>query len=111
MIEAGRLRHKVAIQERVEVQDTHGDMVVTWCPVAKVWAAIEPLSGREFIAAAATQSKVTARIILRHLSCIEASMRIEHGGTRYAIEAVLPDKDSGREYMTILASYDIRGDR
>lgn len=101
-IAAGRLRHKVTIQRRVDTQDSNGDMVTEWETVhSKVPASIEPLSAREFIAASANQSQIVARIVIRHISGLDASMRIVHGSTIYNPAGFLPDLVSGREYLTI----------
>jgi SPP1 family predicted phage head-tail adaptor len=107
-LKAGRLRHRVAIQSKANVQDpVTGEMVPTWTTVTgwgSVPAAIEPLSAREFIAAQAVQSAVTARITLRYRAGLDASMRIVHNGTIYNIAGVLADPDSGLEYVTIPCS-------
>jgi len=44
---AGRLKHIVWIDRRTTVQDSSGDPVVTWEPVAQVKAQIMPRTGRE----------------------------------------------------------------
>jgi SPP1 family predicted phage head-tail adaptor len=72
--------------------------------VAEVWAAVEPLSAREFIASAATQSAVTARITIRYRENLDASMRLVHNGKVYNIAGLLPDSWSGLEYLTIPAA-------
>ncbi len=112
-IEAGRLRHRIRIEELQYLLDSHGDVYQDdtgatrqdWVEVATVWAAIEPLSAREFIAAQATQSKITARIIIRHRDGLNAAMRLLHLRTGrpdviYNPAAFLPDVESGLEYMT-----------
>lgn len=112
---AGRLRHVVSVQERVELLDSNGQVVqdpatgeisYVWQEYAQRRAAIEPLSGREFIQSQATQSKVTGRIVLRADPAINAAMRIVHlfDGKVYNLEAILKDKDSGLEYITVLTS-------
>lgn len=107
MLQAGKLRHKVVIQSPVETQDTAtGAMEVIWVNDASVWAAIEPISGREFIASQSEQSKVTARITIRYRSGITSKMRLYHEAQNkyYNIEAILSDKDSGLEYLTLPVS-------
>lgn len=100
-LEAGRLRHRVSIQRVSYVQDaTTGAMVETWAEIAKVWAAVEPLSAREFVQSAAGQSEVTARITIRTRDIL-ATDRIIHRGIVYNIRGVLADKDSGLEYITL----------
>jgi SPP1 family predicted phage head-tail adaptor len=104
-MEAGRLLHRVTIQNRVETQDPMtGAIAVTWADVATVWAAVEPLSAREFIAAQATQSQISARITIRYRAGITPKMRAVHGATVYDIAGVLADPKSGREYLTLPVS-------
>lgn len=53
-VKAGALRHRIELQRNVATQDpVTGEMTSDWSTVAKVWAAILPSSGREFVAAAA----------------------------------------------------------
>lgn len=102
---AGTLRHKVTIQKPVSTQNPNtGAQTITWQEVAQVWASVEPLSVREFIAAKAGQSEVGARIVMRYRSGIDATMRILYRGQIYNIEGVLPDPKSGREYITLPVS-------
>lgn len=100
MIDAGKLRHRVSLQEQQTTRkpDT-GVVVKQWVELGKLWASIEPLSAREFIAAAAEQSKIVARIVTRHNPRVTARMRFVHRGKAYNIEGVLPDRDSGLEYQ------------
>lgn len=102
---AGRLRHRVRIEMLAESQASNGAVSESWVTFAdNVPAAIEPLSAREFIAAQQAQSEVTARIVIRYRPGVTAKMRIVHGGRVYNIAGVLPDKESGREYLTMPVS-------
>lgn len=101
-MKAGRLRHRVDIEEQQYSQDpVTGEVTTTWVPVWwGVPAAIEPLSAREFIAAQAVQSQVTARIVIRFREGLTPTMRIVHNGRVYNPAGWLPDPDSGRVYVT-----------
>lgn len=101
-INAGQLRHRVDIEQRTASQDaTTGETTYAWAKLHKnVPAAIEPLSVREFIAARAGQSEVSARIVIRYRAGLDATMRIVHGSKVYNPQGWLPDKDSGLEYLT-----------
>lgn len=106
-MKAGRLRHRISIQQKGESQDlSTGEMLVdSWVDFAKVWAAIEPLSARDVLAAQAVQSAATTRFVIRYRVGIDPTMRIVHRGGTYNIEGQpLPDVDSGLEYLTLLAS-------
>lgn len=54
--------HRVTFQSRSTSQDASGGQLTTWSPVATVWAAIAPTSGRERMAAQAVQSDVSHEI-------------------------------------------------
>lgn len=102
---AGRLRHRVTIQQPVHTQDPDtGAMTTTWADVAEVAAEVAPMSVREFIASAAMQSQVTARITIRYRPGIDASMRVVHKDRIYNIQGVLSDPESGLEYLTLPCS-------
>lgn len=62
---AGRLRHKVTIQEVTETPDAYGEPSESWTTYAERWASIEPLAGREYFAAKQEHSEVDTRIRLR----------------------------------------------
>lgn len=102
----GKLRHLIEIQNRQFTQDqTSGEMLPgPWTRVARVYSSVEPLSTREFIAAAATQSEVVARIVIRYRPGIDTTMRILFRDKVYAIEGVLADKGSGLDYLTLAVS-------
>lgn len=44
---AGRLRHRIDVQEAVETQATDGDPVVSWSTLGTIWGDIKPQRGRE----------------------------------------------------------------
>lgn len=106
MIEAGKLRHRVDFERRVDVQDPDtGSVTPTWLSVAKsVPAAIEPLSAREFIAAQSMQSEVTLRVVVRYRAGLNAAMRLKIGKRILTPHGFLADIDSGRDYLTIPCS-------
>jgi len=109
-LSAGRLRHRVTIQQKVEVQDTFGEMNVEWQNFASnVPAEIAPLSAREFIAAKAVQATVSTKITIRYRTGILANMRVVHvakGGetTIYNIAKPIRDNKTGLGWLTLLAT-------
>lgn len=104
-MQAGKLRHRVTLQARVQVQNqTSGAVETTWANVSSLWAEVVPLSAREFIAAQATQNEITTRITIRYRNGVTPKHRILFRGKIYNIEGVLPDAVSGREYLTLPCS-------
>lgn len=105
---AGKLRHRIQLQRFTTIvnPDT-GDRTQAWAAVEgadSLPAEVVPLSGREFLAAAASQSTVTSRIQIRWRAGVTAANRLVHGDVIYNIEAVLPDNKSGREWLTLMCS-------
>jgi len=104
---AGKLNHRIRLESLQTTQDSSGETVEEWTFEGDVWAEVAPLSAKEFVASAAKQSPVVARITVRYRSDIQANWRIQFRGRYYNIEGVLPDVVSGLEYMTLPVSYSI----
>lgn len=102
------MRHWLTFETLVEEMDSDGARVEVWADAFDVSptmpAEVTPLSGRELIAAASTQSRVTHRIRIRYRDGITAKLRAVERTTVYNIEAVIPDTKSGQRYLTLLAS-------
>jgi SPP1 family predicted phage head-tail adaptor len=101
-LDPGELRHRITIQKPVTQQDPEtGELTTNWVSVAtNIAAAIKPSSVREFVAAQAMQSQVTARIVIRYRAGLTAQMRILHGSKIYNPQGWLADPDSGIEYLS-----------
>jgi SPP1 family predicted phage head-tail adaptor len=102
--DAGRLRHRIDIQEKKSRQDgASGAMRVKWRTVfADVPAEIVPASVRDFVASQAQQSEIVARITIRFRDGLRNDMRIVHRARNriYNPADWLADPDSGMEYVT-----------
>ncbi len=111
----GRLRHLVRIQQQVQGRDADGAVTTSWADLlVNEPADITPVSGREFMAAQAAQSEVSARIVIRYRPdiTVTAAMRVVHDqdGTTYNIRAVLPDP-SLRRYVTLMVQAGVNDGR
>lgn len=98
---AGRLDQRVTIERHqfISQDPSTGEELRDWVPVAAVWAAVEPLNGREFIAAQAVQSEVTTRIRLRYRPDLNTADRINHNGTLYDIQTIINPRSGNRELV------------
>jgi len=106
---AGRLKHRISLEKPVKKQDPDsGEIVDSWQKVADLWAEIAPASVREFVAAQATQSEVTGRIVIRYRPDITNKFRITHKGRIYNIHGVLSDPDTGLDYLTLPVSEGVK---
>lgn len=87
---AGELRHRITIQEFVEQVDEYGTPIGSgWQDVATVWAAVEPIQGREYILLQNTQSELTTRVRIRYRPGIKPAMRVVYGTRIFDIQAVI----------------------
>jgi head-tail adaptor len=64
-MKAGRMRHWLRLEQPTVSHDAFGGVVKAWAPVAEVDAAIDSVSGREFLAADRELAGATWRITLR----------------------------------------------
>lgn len=94
---AGRLRHRVVIQERAGTQDAYGQEEDSWTTVDTVWAAVEPLRGREFLEAQREGAEVTTRIVMRHQDGVVPAMRISWGSRMFDVLSIISVEERGRE--------------
>ncbi|HQS59733.1 MAG: hypothetical protein B7Y56_03040 [Gallionellales bacterium 35-53-114] len=94
-IRAGKLNRRIIIQTVGTTQDAIGEPGGDPTTFATVWASVEDLTGREFIAAGGTQNEAQTKIAIRYLAGVLPAMRVLDGSTAYNIESVLgQDKKS-----------------
>ena len=97
---AGALKDQVTVQVISETPDTFGNAGNTWwgniATVPTVWAAIEPLSGREFFEAQRAAAEVTHRIRIRYRADLTAKHRVTFGSRIFDVLAIL-EADRRRE--------------
>lgn len=95
----GRLDQRVTIERVTYTQTGTGDVIETWNLLAEVWAAVEPLNGREYFAANSVQSETTTRIRLRYLADLNVVDRINHEGTLYNINSIINPRSGDAELV------------
>ena len=98
----GQLDQRVTIERRGDATDAYGQPLPDdWAPLATLWAAVEPLVGREYLAAMAVQSDVSTRVRMRYRPGVTAGDRLVHEGRVYGIESVV-DVRSGRRELVLM---------
>lgn len=95
----GQLNQRVTVERVTLTQDDYGAPVEAWATLATVWAAVEPLSGREYMLSLSAQSEVTTRIRMRYRPGITSADRVIHEGTVYGITSVIDYKSANRELV------------
>lgn len=97
MLAAGRLRHRVTIQQdQGTTRDDNGEHIPDWVTLATVWASVEPLTSREIWAARQTQSDATHKVTVRYsnvLADLSGSVRLIFRGRLFHMTGnVNPDE-------------------
>lgn len=75
-MQTGMLRHRVTIETKQEARDRHGGIVEGWTLLAQVWAAVEPLQGRELFLAQQVDARLSHRITLRYQADLTPTQRL-----------------------------------
>lgn len=88
-LEAGKLRHRVIIQQPVQLQDTYGAPYTEWKVWARVWAAVEPLRGREYWQARQAGAEVDGRIVMRYQPGVTPDMVVVWQGRTLIIQSII----------------------
>lgn len=105
-----KANHRVVIQQRSEVADELGAFTNTWVTQSTVWAAIEPLNGREVFLQQQQQSKVKSKFTIRYQSALKntattGAYRISYDGRIFPIVYVrnLAEdfKNEGTQYQQL----------
>jgi len=103
-IKIGDLRQRIIFQSPRKVDDGHGGWnVPSWDDTTTVWAQVEPISGREYFAAAQVKTEITHRVRIRYRADLNEEMRIKFGTRYLAIEAIRDLKEL-HKFMEILCS-------
>lgn len=104
MILAPKLRHRITLQVQTHTQDaTTGEDVVTWSNwLADEPADVVPLSGKEFLQSASTQTQVDTRMTIRWRAGVLSTMRVVFDEDNYNVSVVLPDP-TNRRWLTLMA--------
>lgn len=91
---AGRLRHRITIQENQPMTDAYGQPVENWVDVATVWGAVEPQRAVERFVDEANQllASRTTLIVIRYRTGVSVESRVSWSGLTFNIRSIVnPD--------------------
>jgi SPP1 family predicted phage head-tail adaptor len=90
---SGNLRHRVTFQRLTEATNEVGETIQKLQDYRTVWAAIEPVTGREYYEAQKMQPELTYKITIRYLPDITPSMLIKYKDRLFQINDIInPDE-------------------
>lgn len=103
---SGTLRHRIEIQGESVTRDSYGGETKSWTTSATVWASINPLSGRERLAAQQVNAETTHKITMRYHSGLTPENRIKFGSRIFDIEEILNTGENNVE-LVIMAREEV----
>ncbi len=98
----GALRRRLTLEQQSRVADGGGGVMVTWTPVADLWASLSSSSGAEQLLADGLKGKGTHEIVIRKRMDVVPAMRFRMGARLFFVESVL-GRDGPEPYLRILA--------
>jgi len=75
MIDPGKLRERVTVQQAASTRNSLGESVLSWSDWQTVWASVEGVSARESLTAGQQETTISHRVRLRYLPGLSANMR------------------------------------
>lgn len=100
------LPHRITLQRPVTTQNSLGEEVPAWETVATVWARVDAISTREWVAASQTQTSITHRIRLRHRTVLP-TWRVIYRGQPLEIVGDPVATDPTQTWLRIVAASQI----
>jgi SPP1 family predicted phage head-tail adaptor len=100
---AGKMRQRVTLQRQTDTGglDDYGQPLPPWEDVASVWAAVDPLEGRELWAAQQVNAEISARISIRYREGVTTQMRVAFGDRLYDVLSLVDPEEGHRELQLL----------
>jgi SPP1 family predicted phage head-tail adaptor len=99
-MQAGQLNRRIFITQPPTAQDSAGQVSGVWPVFKTLWASVNPVSGREFVQGAQTESQITMTFEVRHITTITTDMRVQFDGKTWLIQSIIqPDDDHRRTQL------------
>jgi SPP1 family predicted phage head-tail adaptor len=101
MVRIGRMRHRITIQRRAITFNDLGEPVETWSDWKRIWASVEPLSGREYFSSAQAQAEVTHRIRMRRADGFTTTDRIVFNDRVFEVDSIQNIGERNKELVVM----------
>lgn len=99
-VNAGDMRHRVSIQQRVTLKDGAGETLEQWNEVMQRYAALTRTPGTEVWASAQRNARVPTIFELRYEDTVVPGMRLIFSGKTYNIKSAI-DPTGRKEKLVI----------
>ena len=95
-LDAGRLKQRLVLEQRIKTPDLSGGVAITWNEVASVWALLEPIGAAMRHLAQQSAKTITHRITIRHRTDLESGWRFRKGTRIFSIITIRDPDETGR---------------
>lgn len=99
MIDPGRLRERVTIQQAAEARNALGETTLSWATFAERWASVEGVTAREALGAGQLDVSITHRVRLRYVTGLTQQMRLIWRGRTLEIVSLLEHNNSSEHEL------------
>ena len=89
MIDAGKLRERVTIQQAAEARNSLGETTLSWATFTERWASVEGVSSREALELGQADVSLTHRVRMRYVDGMTHNMRLLWRGRVLEIVSLL----------------------
>jgi len=89
MIDPGKLRERVTIQQATERRNSLGETTLEWATFAERWASVEGVTAREALGAGQLEVSITHRVRLRYVTGMTQNMRLVWRGRTLEVVSLL----------------------
>lgn len=88
-MQAGKLRHRLIIEQQTKSKNSFNEWVVTWTTFATVWAEIQPDLGNTTYAAKQLNADAQGKIKIRYITGVQPTMRGRISSTIYNFLSII----------------------
>ena len=96
---AQELNTKIGLERFESYRDSDGILHEEWVTYGEAFAKVEPLVGREYLAAAAIQAEDTTKFTIRYRGDIDPTMQIAFDGKDFNIQSIQNIRFKNRELL------------
>jgi SPP1 family predicted phage head-tail adaptor len=97
----GKLDTQITIRRATSTRQANGSVVKTWADIAVLWAAVEPINGREAIVAQQLSASAELKATIRWTADVTAADRVAIGSTVYEISRPTVPVGTRRSFMEL----------
>ena len=110
MLDIGRLRHRITFLKPTDTEkNSFNENVPVYTPFKTVWAAVEPMTGKEYAEAQKIRAETTYNIITRYIPGITSDMKISFRDKEFDIVSTLNIRELNEQLKIVVSEVDKNG--